>query len=197
MYSMKEFTGYRSILITGPKNSGKSVCARALGDITAAGIVDLDELVEKETGKTPRELFREGPDIFKRAESRALAGVLSGIKAASGTKPLIIASGGGLIDNPEAMVILEQNKNIAIVYLEVSPETAWKRITGGNASGELPPFLNTENPKETHFTLHKRRSAAYKTFAQSNGGLSVQAEGKTPAEIAREITDFFMLLIEP
>jgi shikimate kinase len=71
-----------------------------------------------------------------------------------------------------------------MVYLEVSADTAWERINEAFLqTGELPPFLNTENPRETHAALHIRRGAAYKEFAS----LTITAEGKTAEDIGREI----------
>jgi len=169
-------------LITGPKHSGKSLCAKALNETTGWAVVDLDETMEAQTGKTPRELFVLGQDIFKKAEAQALASALQ----PSEQKRLIIAAGGGIIDNGEAMALLAKSRStlceIITVYLDISAETAWQRIS---AEGELPPFLNTANPREVHLTLHNRRAEAYKAMAN----VTVSAENKSPEEIAREIAD--------
>jgi shikimate kinase len=70
------------------------------------------------------------------------------------------------------------------VYLEVTADTAWERIrAAAEETGELPPFLNTENPQETHAALHARRGAAYREFAS----VTISAEGKTSKDIGREI----------
>lgn len=204
------------IIITGPKHSGKTLCARALGQITGGEAADLDEIVEQESGKTPRELYKEGPEIFRKAEARALASVLrltEQEKEMPGEQTIrqspkirIIASGGGLIDNPEALELLAKlpvpteryvpterkvpteqevpsRHGRIIVYLDVSAGTAWQRILYTAAGGELPPFLRTENPKETHLALHKRRAEGYKNLAQ----IIINAENKSPEEIAGEI----------
>ena len=175
------------IIITGPKHSGKSKCAMALAEITGALTADLDDLVTQETGKTPRELFKEGPEIFRKAETSALASLARQVKPEDS---LIIAAGGGLIDNSEALSLLSRHKEILTVYLDVTPETAWQRILNTAArDGELPPFLKTENPKETHLALHTRRAEGYKAMAQ----FTVSAEDKTPEEIAGEIIRHFQL----
>ena len=173
----------RIIIVTGPKHSGKTLCVRALGKITQGEAVDLDEVLEKEGGKTPRELFKEGPEIFRKAEALALASL---IRQSEGKNSiLIIAAGGGLIDNTGAMALISRREEIITVYLDVSPETAWQRILCATEGGELPPFLNTGNPRETHHALHKRRAEAYKALAR----LTVDAENKSPEEIAGEIAD--------
>jgi shikimate kinase len=168
----------RLILITGPKHSGKTLCAHALRIITGREAADLDALVEQMAGKNPRALFKEGPEIFRRVEAEALASVMR-----QNRNDLIIAAGGGLADNPEALALLARNREVFIVYLDVSAETAWQRILHTAAGGELPPFLNTENPRETHFALHERRAKAYRALAH----FTIDAENKTPDGIAREI----------
>ncbi|GHV75942.1 shikimate kinase [Spirochaetia bacterium] len=163
------------ILITGPKHSGKTSAGRVLANLLGAGFTDLDELIERQTGKSPRTLYKEGPGVFRLAETQALASLLQ----KAGT--MVVAAGGGLIDNPEALDLLRRPSGAApvTVYLEVTAATAWERIN----AGELPPFLNTENPRETHAALHTRRGAAYREFA----ALTITAEGKTARDIGREI----------
>ena len=144
----------------------------ALGKITGLEISDLDVAVERQTGKTPRQLYLEGPEIFREAEARALASLIG--------HGGIIAAGGGLIDNTEALSLLAERGNVIVVFLKISPETAWQRILQTAAGGELPPFLNTANPKETHRALHERRALAYEALAD----LTVNGEKMSPEEIA-------------
>jgi shikimate kinase len=181
----------RIILIIGAKHSGKSLCARALNEIIGGQIVDLDELVEEQTGKTPRELFIEGHIFFKKAEACALASVIQGHKFQTEGETLIIAAGGGIIDNDEAMALISgakvpsADRQLIAVYLEISAEAEWQRIQDTSGDGELPPLINTNNPKETHLALHSRRAKAYKAVA----GITVLAENKSPEEIAGEISE--------
>jgi shikimate kinase len=73
-----------------------------------------------------------------------------------------------------------------MVYLAVSAETAWERIRGeAEKTGELPPFLNTADPRETHRRLHERRAAAYGALAD----ITVQGEGRSPGDIAQKIAE--------
>ena len=127
----------KTILISGPKHSGKTLASRALQKITGWEAADLDELIEKQTGKSPRMLFREGSEIFQTAEARALASLIGQNNPDERMKPdvphghqefLIIAAGGGLVDNSEALELLSPNKETIIVYLDLSAETAWRRI---------------------------------------------------------------------
>ena len=179
------------ILLTGPKHSGKTSAGRALARLIRARFVDLDELIEARTGKSPRSLYREGAHLFKAAEAEALEYLLS--LPDPGVSPAIrvAAAGGGLIDNRRAMDLLQdpfRNRQgpggVLRIYLEIPAETAWKRIRrDARKTGELPPFLGVEDPRGVHAALHARRAQAYREAAD----IILDAKGRSPAGIAREI----------
>ena len=170
----------RFIVLMGPKHSGKTSAGKALASLLSCGFVDLDELIAQKSGKSPRTLYSEGPEIFRKAEAETLAALLES-EMAKLSSSLVIASGGGLVDNLDALSVMRRFQ-IATVFLDVPAKVTWDRI---KAEGELPPFLKTENPEGTHRTLHERRSAAYRQLAS----LAIKAGDKSPQEIAREIRD--------
>jgi shikimate kinase len=163
------------IVLLGPKHSGKTSTGAALARRMALRFYDLDMLIEERTGQSPRDLYRAGPEIFRREEDGALAALLK--KTGRG----VLAGGGGLIDNPPALRRLQDHVTVA---LEVSAATAWGRIAGGGK--ELPPFLRSggmEASRETHRILHEGRTGAYRSFARYR----IRAEGKSPEELAAEL----------
>jgi len=173
----------KDIILTGPKHSGKTSAGKALAALCSCDFIDLDELISQRTGKSPRQLFSESPAIFQKAEAEAMAAIAGsvGTDSSGAGKCRVIAAGGGIIDNLDAIAALKKTGVIA-VYLNISADSAWDRIAN-SADGELPPFLRTENPRETHRALHERRAAAYLQIAN----IVIEAEGKTPEEIAEEI----------
>ncbi|GMO38848.1 MAG: shikimate kinase [Termitinemataceae bacterium] len=187
------------IIITGPKHCGKTVVGRTLQTLMAYKFTDLDEFIEKQTGKNVREIFKCGADVFRNEELSALKTILD---IYENEPQLIVSAGGGIIDNDSAMELLSrrlkpgnhQLKNkISFVYLEVSAETAWERIVEKSKElGTLPPFLDTENPKETHRLLHNRRAQLYKKCAE----LIVDCENKSVNLIAGEIKKFLLMMNE-
>jgi len=179
----------QSIILTGPKHSGKTSAGKALASICSCDFIDLDDLILQRTGKTPRQLYVEsgGSDgsLFKQAEAEAASYLMTSLAGSINIKR-VIAAGGGIIDNPEAMTALK-NSGAIMVYLCISADEAWNRIAnspnGEKPKSELPPFLQTENPKKNHRLLHERRAAAYLQIAD----IVIEAEGKPPEEIARMI----------
>jgi shikimate kinase len=175
-----------TIILVGPKHAGKTSAGKALAAILGGNFTDLDEQIELRTGKSVRALYKEGPGVFRQAEADALASLIGGASSVPNAAR-IIAAGGGLADNGAALSLLRQPEPRPaplLVYLHVSAETAWTRIEAQAAkTGELPPFLNTGNPRETHCRLHERRAAAYREIA----AFTIDAEGKSPAELGEEI----------
>jgi shikimate kinase len=188
----------RNIILLGPKHSGKTSAGRELAKLLGGDFIDLDERIEAQTGKSPRSLFKESPETFRAAELRALESLIPFRAAADyagnadrgsaagrdAGAPAVIAAGGGIIDNAGARRLLLAGEGIFPVNVEVSAQTAWERIAAAAVrSGEMPPFLDTENPKETHRRLHERRAEAYRKIAR----LTVSGEAGTPEETGREL----------
>jgi len=197
----------RDIFLTGPKHSGKTSAGKTLAQIYLFEFIDLDEIIFQQTGKTPRQLFLESQAVFQKAETDALnlildsggtdlgnvdscgadSGCIVSNGAESGDIRRVIAAGGGIIDNIEAVDTLKKIDAI-IVYLDISAAAAWNRIINSNG-GELPPFLKTDDPKksgeEIHRELHDRRAAGYSRISN----IIIKTDGKTPEEIAAEIQE--------
>ncbi|MDR0448043.1 MAG: shikimate kinase [Treponema sp.] len=168
----------------GPKHSGKTSTGRELAKLLKYIFFDLDVLIEERTGQSPRDLYNAGPELFRREEEAALASLFNKKSDCPG---IILALGGGIIDNSGAMDLIKKEMTVfekyCTLYLELSAETAWQRITD---QVELPLFLTAETPaesKEKHRQLHERRAKGYKKIAM----YSIQSEGKTAVELASEI----------
>ena len=172
------------IALVGPKHCGKTTLARELAQRLSQDWYDTDDMITQLTGLSPRELFQRSIEEFRAAEYKALTTILE-----KGKEGCIVATGGGIIDNPPAWELLQEKTTI--VFLEVSAEEAWQRILNSQgATGRLPPFLQTEKPRETHRILHLRRNKAYAESAH----YLIRDEGKSPQQKAREILEKLGLL---
>jgi len=169
------------IVLTGPKHSGKTSAGKILTSLYSCEFIDIDELILQRTGKSPRELYSESVKIFQKAEADAMDSLLA--DSGKTEQRRVIATGGGVIDNNDALEILNK-LNAVIVYLDIYADSAWDRISS-SMDGILPPALRTGNPRETHTAMHERRAAAYLQLAN----IVIFAEGKTPDEIAAEIIE--------
>jgi shikimate kinase len=172
------------VILIGPKHCGKSSIAFALKKLLDCRAGDLDTIIEKRTGKSVRELFLESPEVFRDEEADKLSFVLQKENENKKNTPLILASGGGIIENKRALKTINRHKNTILVYIETSAETAWCRIKNtADKTGSFPPFIEKDNPQTSHRELHERRAEMYKKIAH----FTINAENKTPETIAEEI----------
>lgn len=176
----------KKIILIGPKCSGKTCAGKAAAKQAAlvnqaCDFIDVDELIFQKTGKTPREIYNESQAMFQDAEAEAIFDIANNNKSIM----RIIAAGGGLTDNIRALDALKNTETV-FVYLEISADCAWNRII--NLKDDLPPFLKTENPRETHRTLHERRAAA----CAETANFTIKNGEKTPEETAKEILKVFI-----
>ena len=139
----------KSIILVGIKHCGKSTQGKALALKLGVAFFDTDIVIEELTGKSAREIYNtEGKDSFLSAEQTACRHLNSIIKS----KPSVIATGGGICDNEEALRFL--NTNSVFVYLCIDEETAVKRILNeAKTDGEkitdvnsLPSYIAKKNP---------------------------------------------------
>ena len=110
-----------AIVFIGFMGSGKST---ALAAARNAGLetTEIDALMEAELGMPIAEAFeRLGEEGFRAREAEVVGGLLE--RADGGA----IALGGGSILSPRIRAALSRH---TVVWLQVSPELAWRRIAG-------------------------------------------------------------------
>jgi shikimate kinase len=114
----------RPLALVGLMGAGKSAVARVLGERLGVTVADLDAFIEAEEGCSIAELFeREGEAYFRRREGEVLRQVLD-----AGAR--VIACGGGVVLDPAHRALLRER--CRVVWLEVSPAEATRRVAGGD-----------------------------------------------------------------
>jgi shikimate kinase len=157
------------IALVGLMGAGKSAVARALGERLGATVADLDEMAETEAGATVAGSFaRDGEAAFRRLEGRLLMQAL-----ASGAG--VIACGGGIVLDPQHRTVLRSR--CRVVWLEVSPETAARRVAGQQG---LRPLLGGADPLPRLEELLAARRALYEETTH----LRLSTENRTADEVA-------------
>lgn len=139
----------KSYILMGIKHSGKSTQGRFLANLLDCPLFDIDDVIQKNTGKSARQYYTEaGPVAFMAAEEA----VCGKIAQAYSDKKIVISTGGGICDNAPALNYLRPLGDF--VYLEVPEETACDRIlkkatqlSDGTWKG-LPAYINKMKPKD-------------------------------------------------
>jgi shikimate dehydrogenase len=124
----------QNIALTGFMGSGKSYLARKLAKELSYELVDLDELIEEQEGMSVTQIFStKGGEYFREKEKKLLHSLEL-------KRPLILATGGGTIIDPENREFLKSNFNV--VWLWAKLGVINKRIDRTNR-----PLFN-DNAKE-------------------------------------------------
>lgn len=109
------------IFITGFMGSGKTRIGRALAKKLSARFVDLDQIIESQTGKTITEIFSsQGEVAFRETEKKVLTQLVKS------SENVVVATGGGTACFSGNMEVMNQNGTT--VYIKVSPDMLFERL---------------------------------------------------------------------
>lgn len=163
---MKRFqSDHLNLVLIGLPGSGKSSVGKRLARLTGREFVDTDALVEEKHGPIPR-IFREkGEAVFREFEKAAAASLRN-------KRNLVIATGGGLVADPENVTNLKFNGRL--VFLERSLEAI-----AATLETEQRPLMARRSDLDR---LWKAREPLYRKAADVTVG-----DAGTPMEQARRI----------
>ncbi len=151
--------------------SGKTSVAKALGERALVSAVDADALVEQAAALTVPEIFaREGVAGFRRREWEALRDLPAG-------QELVIATGGGLVETPEAVALLRQRG--LVIWLDAAWEVLQRRLAG---EAQQPRPLVSHLGWDGLAALYLRRRRLYGHAAH----FRLRSDAGTPVSLARD-----------
>ena len=118
--SKSEGTFAKNIVLTGIAGSGKSTVGRHLAVILGFGFLDLDQFIERSTGKSIARIFQdEGEQGFRSREAQALERIAQ-------IKSHVVALGGGTLQSEHALNLAKRLG--PIVWLKPSADEVAKRL---------------------------------------------------------------------
>ena len=148
-------TPLRNIVLVGFMGSGKSTLGRVLHKKLAYPLLDTDELIEEQEGKSVKEIFaNEGEDAFRLLESKLLEDMVT-----TGCNRHIISTGGGMVLREENRALLRQLGFVA--WLECSAEDTYTRTSRNNDR----PLLQCEDPMAAIKQILGERTPLYEAVA--------------------------------
>lgn len=165
----------QGIILLGIKHCGKSTLGRMLGEKFHCSFYDTDDVITEMTNRSPREIYQEdGHQAFMEAEAEACNYLVRNLSNL-GESDYVIATGGGICNNQEALSAL-QNLGF-FFYLEVPKEVATQRIIDeirweDGVMQNLPAYVAKENPSnledvaEIFGRFYDTRTTQYKSLAQ-------------------------------
>lgn len=156
-----------SIILIGFMGAGKSTVAKLL----AEEFTDLDKLIEEEI-EMPIATFFE---LFGEADFRKIENEVFELAV---QKYIIIATGGGIIENPKNLNVLDRASRV--VFLTADFDTLWKRI-----SMDWQNVRPLAQDKEAAQLLFEKRMKDYSLVAD----LTIDVTDKSPEQIAELIRE--------
>ena len=161
----------KNIAFIGMMGCGKTTIGKEMSKfLPEYSFVDIDEEIEKSTGKKISEIFlRYGEHHFRMLESEK-------IKRVCEKQNQIISLGGGAFENPQTRELL--GKTTLTIYLKAAPQEIYNRI-----KEEIHrPLLRKNFSVEKITEILNRRKINYEKAAKI-----IDTNGKTPDNIVKEI----------
>jgi shikimate kinase len=156
-----------SIILIGFMGAGKSTVAKLLTE----NFTDLDQLIEDEIEMPIAEFF----ELFGEADFRKIENEVFELAL---QKNIIIATGGGIIENPKNLEALD--REAGVVFLTADFETLWERI-----SMDLQNVRPLAQDKKAAQLLFEKRKNDYEKVAD----LTIDVTDKSPEQIVKEIRE--------
>ena len=137
------------VVLIGLTASGKTTIGRLLAKFLCCNFIDLDVRISEQVFMSVRAFYEKyGKKTFQEVEEKVLKDCLE-IGDACAT-PLVISTGGGLIENSNALFILQKNPNAQIFFLYSKPKILFNRLLKkSKKEHSLPAFLKAPSLKES------------------------------------------------
>jgi shikimate kinase len=160
----------RRIVLTGFMGSGKSTVGPLLAQRLGWKFVDADDVIVAEAGCSIPEIFaRDGEAMFRERERATIARLAGG-------EGLILALGGGAIEDAATRTLLLAAPDGLLVHLEVELATTLERCCGTETS--RPILADRANLA----SRYERRLPLYRT-----AHVSIAVDTLTPEQVVDAI----------
>ena len=162
------------VFLIGPMGSGKSTIGKVLSERLEYDFYDTDKLVEKVVGKKIKEIFEQnGEQYFRLKESEELDKTRK-------LKNVVIATGGGIIENEKNRLFLKDEKKV--IFLDSSVERQYDRTK----ESQKRPLLNNGDSMKILKNLYQKRLSFYQEVSK----LKISMDNLTEGKIFEKILDF-------
>ena len=177
--TLKQRLSGRSLYLVGMMGSGKTSTGRPLAERLGYGFVDADAVIEQAAGCSIPDIFdRDGEAGFRSLESQVLSAI-------SQRHSLVVATGGGVVTQPENWGLLHSG---IVIWLDVVSDQLLQRL---NADSTVRPLLQTNDPEAALNALLNERRPLY-----AEADLTVVINDETPEAVADGILQLVPSLLK-
>lgn len=166
----------QKIILIGYMGVGKTTVAQLLSEKMKIEWVDLDQLIEKETQLSIKNIFEKHGEIyFRKLEHDIFKKVLDS------DKPIIISTGGGTPCYANNHLFLN-GADVKSFYLKASIQTLLNRLA--KETSQRPLVANQSEEELKEFIA---KNLFDRSFFYNQAPYKISVDGKTPSVIVEEI----------
>jgi len=163
------------ITLIGYRGSGKTAVAEPLARRLGWSWIDADVVIERQAGRSIREIFEcDGEAGFRRMERGVIKELLQG-------QQLVISAGGGAILDGDTRRDLRAAG--PVIWLAASVETLIERIEADGTTPDRRPGLTSQSPRDEVASVLAERLPWYQACATQ----TVVTDNQTVAQVVDQI----------
>ncbi len=148
----------RNLVLIGYRATGKTAVGARLAQLLHRPFVDLDQALVTEAGQSVAEIVAQGGwEEFRRREKELVAHYRR-------TRGLILATGGGVVLDPENVEMLRENG--LIIWLTAAPAVIQARLNQDHCGVPSRPSLTGGDPVSEVAAVLQSRWPRYQAAAQ-------------------------------
>jgi shikimate kinase len=165
-----------NIVLIGYRGTGKSVVGQIVAERLKMKCIAMDDRIIEKAGMSI-------PDIVKNHDWTKFRDIESEVaRELVKLDNIIIDTGGGVIERPENIDVLQSNSRI--IWLKASVDTIVSRIQGGT---ERPSLTGGKGFTEEVAEVLERRTPKYKSAAQ----YEIDTDELTPEQVADRVIEIW------
>jgi len=175
MAKIPEALSHRNLVLIGYRGAGKTAVGRQLSQALGWPLVDLDEELVREAGRTIAGIVaEEGWPGFRRREKEL-------VRRFAGRPGLVLATGGGVVLDPENVARLKEQG--ILVWLRAPASVLRERLARDAGTAVSRPGLQGSDPLAEVEEILAQREPLYRAAAD----VILDTTDLTPAEVAAKI----------
>jgi shikimate kinase len=168
----------KHVVMVGLMGAGKSSIGRRVAKRLGVPFVDSDEVLERRTGKTARELLDEqGVEAMHAAEADAIRDALDS------TERMVIGAPASIVLDPKMRVRLRDE---TVVWLRADPHWLADKARVKNENTEHRPFVDQD--PDVLVRQHEDRKALYQEVASYVADTTRRKKSEVAKEIVAHIS---------
>lgn len=179
----------KNIVLIGAPGSGKTSGGKILASLLNIAFYDSDELIERQSNKSVRDIFsQDGEEHFRFLETNLLDSLIE--KLASSKESYVLSTGGGTPIRDGNLAKL--NKIGYVVLLQADLDTLAERVV---QAGETRPLLSDSAEIDAQTAARKRLTGllSIRDAIYQQAGYKIDTTNLSPTETAKRVIDVLKL----